>query len=143
EQLYSSGNHHLALGASFGLENMAITMWDHLIPGLTRLRARRFPNMDITYFTFHRELESQHEDAMKNAVAAMEGAKGAAKGADSEKDGGTDRATGRLTDAERQDFRRGCQAVLDSLEGFWMGLERTRVARARMTMKASKSGACS
>src|SRR5437660_9238195 len=28
EQLYSSGNHATALGASFGLENMAITMWE-------------------------------------------------------------------------------------------------------------------
>src|SRR2546422_3336474 len=31
EQLYSSGNHAMALGASFGLENMAITMWDHIV----------------------------------------------------------------------------------------------------------------
>src|SRR5678815_4220320 len=55
ESLYSSGNHASAVGASFGLENMAITMWDHLIPGLARLRSR-YPEMDMTYFTFHREL---------------------------------------------------------------------------------------
>lgn len=109
EQLYSSGNHHVALGASFGLENMAITMWDHLIPGLTRLRATRYPKMDMTYFTFHRQLESQHEEAMKNAVAAVEG-----------KD--TSGASG-LSVQERGDFRRGIKAVLDYLEGFWMGLE--------------------
>src|SRR5216117_72298 len=62
EQLYSSGNHAMALGASFGLENMAITMWDHLIPGLVQLRTHRHPGLDITYFNFHRELESTHED---------------------------------------------------------------------------------
>src|SRR5919106_6383707 len=45
EQLYSSVNHATALGASFGLENMAITMWDHLIPGLASLRAARYPSM--------------------------------------------------------------------------------------------------
>jgi len=110
EQLYSSGNHNLALGASFGLENMAITMWDHLIPGLSRLRASRYPHMGMTYFTFHRELESSHEEAMKNAVAAVEGASGERQGEMSERD--------------RADFRQGVKAVLDYLEGFWMGLER-------------------
>src|ERR1700746_1508726 len=53
EQLYGDVNHAKALGASFGLENMAITMWDHLIPGLTYLKTTRYPRMDITYFTFH------------------------------------------------------------------------------------------
>ena len=52
-------------GASFGLENMAITMWDHLIPGLHILQSSRYPWMDMTYFTFHRDLESTHEEAMK------------------------------------------------------------------------------
>src|SRR5437870_11907161 len=66
EQLYSDGNHATALGASFGLENMAITMWDHLIPGLTRLR-ERYPNMDMTYLTFHRQPDSSSEEAMKYA----------------------------------------------------------------------------
>ncbi len=112
EQLYSSGNHATALGASFGLENMAITMWDHLIPGLQRLREERYPNMDMTYFAFHRELESTHEDAMEKAVAVMEGA-GSAH---------------RMSKQERDDFRRGTKAVLDYLEGFWMGLEKMKVS---------------
>jgi pyrroloquinoline-quinone synthase len=107
ERLYSDGNHTTALGASFGLENMAITMWDHLIPGLTHLKNTRYPQMDITYFTFHRELESTHEEAMEHAVAAVEGA-----------------AQHGLSDHDKQDFRRGVIAVLDYLEGFWMGLER-------------------
>jgi pyrroloquinoline-quinone synthase len=114
EQLYSDGNHHLALGASFGLENMAITMWDQLIPGLTQLCRERYAQMDMTYFTFHRELESTHEDAMKNAVAAVDG-----------KD-----AQGAMTTVQRDDFRRGAKAVLDYLEGFWMGLERNRSRQA-------------
>jgi pyrroloquinoline-quinone synthase len=109
EQLYGSGNHATALGASFGLENMAITMWDHLIPGLARLQQERYPRMDMTYFTFHRELESTHEEAMKNAVAAVEGP--------------GDAGGGGMSEREREDFRRGVKAVLDYLEGFWMGLE--------------------
>jgi pyrroloquinoline quinone (PQQ) biosynthesis protein C len=111
EKLYSSGNHEQALGASFGLENMAITMWDHLIPGLQSLRRQRFPGLDMRYFTFHRELESTHEEAMVQAVAAMEG-HGSAQGA--------------LSSQERQDFHDGVRQVLDFLEGFWMGLERQR-----------------
>jgi len=116
EQLYSSGNHATALGASFGLENMAITMWDHLIPGLKVLHTIRYPQMDMTYFTFHRELEASHEAAMKKAVSAV-------NGADSE-------GLGRMSERDRDDFRRGVNAVLDYLEGFWMGLDRRHVSHA-------------
>jgi pyrroloquinoline-quinone synthase len=109
EQLYSDGNHAKALGASFGLENMAITMWDHLIPGLTHLKTTRYPSMDITYFTFHRQLESTHEEAMEHAVAAVQGTNNAD-----------------MSDQEKADFLYGVNAVLGYLEGFWMGLERRR-----------------
>jgi pyrroloquinoline quinone (PQQ) biosynthesis protein C len=107
ERLYSDGNHARALGASFGLENMAITMWDHLIPGLTSLKAIRYPRMDITYFTFHRELESTHEKAMEHAVTAVEGTSNAG-----------------MSKADKEDFQDGVIAVLSYLEGFWVGLER-------------------
>lgn len=110
ERLYSSRHHATALGASFGLENMAITMWDHLIPGLTRLKQVRYPRMDMTYFTFHRQLESAHEKAMEHAVEAVGGA------------GANGRAT--MSAQEHRDFCLGMNAVLDYLEGFWMGLER-------------------
>ena len=113
ETLYSSGNHATALGASFGLENMAITMWDQLIPGLTFLREDRHPGMDITYFTFHRDLESEHEKAMEHAVEAVE--RGGCMSKPS------------MSDAEKRQFCMGMNAVLEYLEGFWMGLERTPV----------------
>jgi pyrroloquinoline quinone (PQQ) biosynthesis protein C len=108
ERLYSSNNHPMALGASFGLENMAITMWDQLIPGLVSLRASRYHSMDMTYFTFHRELEEGHEEAMKKAVQA----------------GGDGAGFTRLSSSQQQDFRQGMVAVLNYLEGFWMGLAR-------------------
>jgi len=107
EHLYSDGNHAKALGASFGLENMAITMWDHLIPGLTSLKTARYPHMDLTYFTFHRQLESTHEDAMEHAVAAVQSTTNAG-----------------MSDQDKHDFRDGVNAVLGYLERFWMGLER-------------------
>jgi pyrroloquinoline-quinone synthase len=106
-QLYSDGNHFRALGASFGLENMAITMWDHLIPGLTHLNATRYPHLDITYFTFHRQLESTHEVAMEHAVEAVQHATNEG-----------------MSVEEMNHFRCGVNAVLGYLEGFWMGLER-------------------
>ncbi|MCP9448596.1 MAG: iron-containing redox enzyme family protein [Nitrospira sp.] len=107
QRLYSDGNHAKALGASFGLENMAITMWDHLIPGLTILKASRYPDMDITYFTFHRELESTHEQAMTQAVLAAEHSAGHG-----------------LPVEDQAAFREGVLAVLNYLEGFWLGLDR-------------------
>jgi hypothetical protein len=61
----------------------------------------------LTYFTFHRELEATHEEAMEHAVQAVEGA--AQRG---------------LSDQDKEDFRAGVIAVLDYLEGFWLGLER-------------------
>lgn len=109
EQLYSDGNHARALGASFGLENMAITMWDHLIPGLSILKCQRYPAMDMTYFTFHRQLEASHEEAMAQAMAAV---------GDAQDDGGAG-----MTEEDKHDFRDGVNTVLNFLEGFWMGLE--------------------
>ena len=109
ERLYSDGNHAKALGASFGLENMAITMWDHLIPGLTHLKSTRYSSMDITYFTFHRQLESTHEEAMEHAVKAVQGSTNAG-----------------MSDREKEDFRCGVSTVLGFLEGFWVGLERKK-----------------
>lgn len=119
ERLYSSRHQATALGASFGLENMAITMWDHLIPGLARLKQGHYPRMDMTYFTFHRQLEAEHERAMEHAVEAVGGA-GCAEQA-------------RMSEAEQRDFRFGMNAVLDYLEGFWLGLERktSSVRRSR------------
>lgn len=125
ENLYSSGNHAMALGASFGLENMAITMWDHLIPGLTLLRDTRHPRMDVTYFTFHRQLESEHEQAMAHAMEAIEGTNCVSHAA--------------MPDMEKRDFRVGVNAVLDYLEGFWMGLER-KPAGATETRVPSAQG---
>jgi Pyrroloquinoline quinone (Coenzyme PQQ) biosynthesis protein C len=124
ERLYSSSNHATALGASFGLENMAITMWDQLIPGLGLLKQDRYQHMDITYFTFHRQLESEHEKAMEHAMAAVEGTHCASNTSMSER--------------EREDFRLGMNTVLDYLEGFWIGLERKMAPAQAWTTPAQQ-----
>ncbi len=67
---YFAGDHFTALGAEYGLENMAIPMWDKLIPGLVKAR-EKFPqlrSMDTEYFKFHRELEEHHEEEMANVL---------------------------------------------------------------------------
>ena len=70
-ELYGSRDYARALGASFGLEHMAIPMWDQLIPGLEALKRRREPlaEMDLFYWTFHRDLEQTHEDGMSRALS--------------------------------------------------------------------------
>jgi pyrroloquinoline quinone (PQQ) biosynthesis protein C len=98
-RLYGGRDHAKALGASFGLENMAIPMWDQLLPGLNMVKRRRLAAMDIEYFTFHRELESQHEDAMEEVSNIV----------------GNDKS------AEKS-FESGIREALDLLYGFWMGL---------------------
>ena len=127
ERLYSDGNHAKALGASFGLEHMAITMWDHLIPGLVHLRTTRHPHMDLTYFTFHRELEQSHEEAMEHAVQVM--------------DDGVGSTT--LSFHQQEDFRLGMTAVLDYLEGFWMGLESHRPTDVGLSARHNMNAAAS
>ncbi|MBI4170720.1 MAG: iron-containing redox enzyme family protein [Candidatus Aenigmarchaeota archaeon] len=96
-QLYSGDEHFAGLGASFGLENMAIPMWDQLIAGLKIYKQRWFPDMDMTYFTFHRELEEKHEDAMDTVVNSLK------------------------PEAE-ESFRRGVMEVLDAETAFWVGI---------------------
>ena len=98
-RLYGGRDHTKALGASFGLENMAIPMWDQLLPGLRLAKEKRLPRMDIEYFDFHRELESTHEDAMEEVSSIV----------------GRDPAS-------EKSFESGIRESLDLLHGFWVGL---------------------
>jgi len=81
------------------LEHMAISMWDQLIPGLMKLKTTHpaLAEMNTVYWTFHRALEEQHEEAMMKAL------------------------DGSSPDKEEA-LRSGCNQALNLLEGFWMGL---------------------
>lgn len=98
-ELYGHSDYHVALGASFGLEHMAISMWDQLIPGLMKLKQTepQLADMNTVYWTFHRALEQKHEDAMVNALETV-------------------------PDEAEASLRDGCRRMLDLLEGFWMGM---------------------
>lgn len=105
--LYSHSNYQIALGASFGLEHMAISMWDQLIPGIMKLKKTRarFEQMHTVYWTFHRALEQQHEDAMMKALDGQQS-------------------------GDEESLREGCRQALDLLEDFWSGLDALSPARA-------------
>jgi pyrroloquinoline-quinone synthase len=101
--LYGDEDYQVALGASFGLEHMAISMWDQLIPGIMSVKQSepQFAKMNTVYWTFHRALEAQHEEAMVRALDDVPlGGKGS--------------------------LDKGCKTALDLLEGFWLGLDRRR-----------------
>jgi pyrroloquinoline quinone (PQQ) biosynthesis protein C len=103
--LYGDHDYQIALGASYGLENMAISMWDQLIPGLMKLKETRrdFGGMNTVYWTFHRALESQHEAAMEHALGEVP------------------------VEAEAS-LRCGCEQALELLLNFWLGLDARRAA---------------
>jgi pyrroloquinoline-quinone synthase len=104
--LYGHEDYQVAMGASFGLEHMAISMWDQLIPGIMKLKQTvpGFQNMNTVYWTFHRALEAQHEEAMMRALDDV-------------------------PEEAEPSLRRGCSEVLDLLEGFWMGLDEASESR--------------
>lgn len=98
-RLFSDMDHFIALGAEFALEHMAIPMWDKLIAGL-RKQKQKHPQMDIVFFTFHRALEEEHEDAMDSALGMH------------------------ANNPEIQvSFRKGANELLTILENFWVGMD--------------------
>jgi len=105
KKLFSSTDHTIALGAEFGLETMAIPMWDKLIPGLKIRKRTTHPQLDITFFTFHRKLEEGHEDAADHLLKLH------VKNA-----------------AEQKKFLTGATTVLDLLEQFWLGMSDQEVS---------------
>ncbi len=98
---YFAGDYFEALGAEFGLENMAIPMWDKILSGFKEFlpKHREFENADIEYFTFHRELESHHEEAMEDVLG-----------------------THKSDPEAREKFMQGAKGILDLEEKFWLGL---------------------
>ncbi|MHB1440186.1 MAG: TenA family transcriptional regulator [Cuniculiplasma sp.] len=98
---YFSSDYYEALGAEFGLENMAIPMWDKILSGFKVFKEKHpeFKNIDIEYFTFHRELEEHHEEAMEDVLG-----------------------THKSDPVARESFFKGAKGILDLEKQFWLGL---------------------
>jgi hypothetical protein len=61
------------------------------------MKERKYHDMDMLYFTFHREIESKHEDATQNIIGIHS------------------------TD-EKNQFISGARDILNLEEKFWLGL---------------------
>ena len=98
---YFAGDHFEALGAEFGLENMAIPMWDKILAGFNVYFKKnpKYAKADIEYFTFHRELEIHHEEAMEDVLGTHK----------------DDRDV-------REQFMTGINGILKLETDFWLGL---------------------
>ena len=98
---YFSGDYYEALGAEFGLENMAIPMWDKILAGFRIFEDKHpeFKNTDIEYFTFHRKLEEHHEEAMEDVLG-----------------------THKSDPDAREKFFKGARGILNLEKNFWNGL---------------------
>ena len=99
------------------MENMATPMWDLLLPGLEAARSRK-PGLDLEFFTFHRELEHLHEEAMEEALGLQS----------------TD------PDLQRR-FRAGAEAALDLLAAFWDGIGDSGGSAVRPESRPRAAGA--
>ena len=98
---YFSSDYYEALGAEFGLENMAIPMWDKILAGFKVIKNKypKYKNADIEYFTFHRELEEHHEEAMEDVLG-----------------------THKKDPKARENFFKGAEGILTLENKFWLGL---------------------
>ncbi len=98
---FFSSDYYEALGAEFGLENMAIPMWDKILAGFEILKQKypKYKNADIEYFTFHRELEEHHEEAMEDVLG-----------------------THKKEALARENFFKGAEGILNLENKFWLGL---------------------
>ncbi len=101
---YFGADYYEALGAEFGLENMAIPMWDKILAGFKVWTEKHpeYKNMDIRYFTFHRELEEHHEEAMEDVLGQHKN-----------------------DPVAREKFMKGAEGILDLEQKFWLGLSDT------------------
>lgn len=104
-RLYASSDPHVALGASFAVENWAAAgFWRELIQGLEIYREREALRMPLAFFTWHDHLEEQHAthtwDELEEEVFGME--------------------------LDEEKFFRGAREMLDGVLIFWSGLDADR-----------------
>jgi len=60
-RLYGSEDPHIAMGASFAVENWANAgFWKELIAGFEIFKARECPKLPLAFFTWHDKVEDQH-----------------------------------------------------------------------------------
>jgi len=106
-RIYGSEDASIAEGASFAVEHWAAAgFWKELIAGLTLLRERQFPDLNLSFWTWHDRVEDQHaahtDDELLEAIG--------------------------LPGFEGGKFLAGASDMLDGVHAFWQGLWADRLA---------------
>lgn len=100
-RIYGSDDPSTAEGASFAVEHWAAAgFWKELIAGLTAVKGREFPELNLAFWTWHDRVEDQHaahtDDELMEAMAR--------------------------SDFDRENFLAGAGDMLDGVQAFWDGL---------------------
>ncbi len=110
-RLYGSDDPHIALGASFGVENWAASgMWKEQIRGLEIIKKRQFPGLPLAFFYWHDRLEDQHAEHTWEELEVEYFS----------------------MDLDEEKFFRGAKEMLDGVKVFWDGLNADRLKRTNV-----------
>ncbi len=107
-RLYGSEDPHIAMGASFGIENWAAAgFWKQLIAGLQRFKETHCPKLPLAFFLWHDRVEDQHAKytwaELEEEYFSME--------------------------LNEEKFIFGARQMLDGMLAFWNGLNQDRLKR--------------
>jgi pyrroloquinoline quinone (PQQ) biosynthesis protein C len=108
-RIYGSDDAHMALGASFAVENWAAAgFWKQLIKGLDAFKKRELPALPLAFFTWHDKVEDQHAqhtwDELEEEFFSM--------------------------DINQDKFFTGAKEMLHGVHAFWKGLDQDRIKRS-------------
>jgi pyrroloquinoline quinone (PQQ) biosynthesis protein C len=107
-RIYGSEDTHVALGASFAVENWAAAgFWKELISGLHAFKERECPQLPLAFFTWHNKVEDQHAahtwDELEETFFSM--------------------------DLDQDKFIQAGKEMLNGVNAFWKGLDQDRKKR--------------
>ena len=100
-RIYGSEDPSTAEGASYAVEHWAAAgFWKELIAGLSAVKAREFPDLNLAFWVWHDKVEDQHAAHTDDELAqAMES-----------------------DEFDRGKFLAGAADMLDGVHAFWAGL---------------------
>lgn len=107
-RLYGGEDTHVALGASFAVENWAAAgFWKELISGLQKFKERSCPKLPLAFFLWHDRVEDQHAahtwHELQEEFFSIE--------------------------LDEDKFIAGGKEMLDGVLAFWKGLNEDRLSR--------------
>jgi hypothetical protein len=106
QRLYGSEDGHIAEGASFAVENWAAAgFWQELEDGLFKLKASRYPQLKLAFFTWHNRVEAQHAGHTMEELEEVYFA----------------------PEFDRVRFFQGGREILEAVAAFWDGLNDDRI----------------